>query len=957
MSAPGPPRTPVFRTADPLRARDLDDWRDAPIEALATHALTLHRLSGVAGGLVVDARRADDGRWARWLFTASPGAAVDALGRTLVADASTPAPPAVVTPTVDARLPASAARAALKLLVVISGDPPGRRGPGRGRISPQSARIELVGVGEEGELVYQTRCRPLHVWEVPLAGVRFYRLPDTNAVAVTLSGGERSVALRSFRAGFLATGVVPPGTTAQRLEGERDGVSVTAGWQVWVDTRAAGFLSQGDTPEARGRLAPVYLAGVGRTGSRSDQALLLAGRTALADTPEAVLDGLARDGQAFRPRVSVSEARHDGFLLSVEYPTDHPGLDLGELDASPIEVRWAGFERPLDPAGARPQTALVGTKGVVVSRPTDRQPLPWPSFVDGQRLAADDLNNLQNTLRQLLWLHNRTLHGWGVSEGLSVARTESGRAVRVAPGYALDLAGHELILNDLVQLDVPPRAVPAGPESAKDWYVVLFSREGDGPADPDRTTRLDGPRLRHISRAEVTWKDPQDQVAETRLRPGLDVILATVTVKSGEVTGVTAVGRREAVPPSRPYVAAGRSDPPGVRAYWWPDDAPEHPDGIRLHIDTQLAGFGSNPTYQVQLEKPEAPPAPAPGGVGGGVPAPTPPEGTRTLKDFTPRQVILWASDRTSLDVVLAGDLPEGAGPTGPSPWYERWATWLTLLAFLGLLLAASGELDVRKLGFPLPSSPQGSGSVAGPVLMWLSDGLTRLERWVGSVHPWERAAGFIHGLAGQDLSAVANNLHLFVGGLLALLGGGSVTIPRLVRPNRPKEAAAGPRPRARPATWLERLRTASPYLLLALGLGVAASGEVDSRKLGFAVPQLRSVTGDLPSRSAVAGVVRRVNAAVAAVGGELSDQKYWERLTGWLPCPLRPNAHLLAGALPAMVGTLWIVRRRAARRAEASMPPLARLKRDTSSGEPGEIPAALLKTLPWRVAWLGIED
>jgi hypothetical protein len=75
------------------------------------------------------------------------------------------------------------------------------------------------------------------------------------------------------------------------------------------------------------------------------------------------------------------------------------------------------------------------------------------------------------------------------------------------------------------------------------------------------------------------------------------VILATVTVMRGEVVAVSAVGRRSAVPPRRPDIAAG-----GTAELRAQDVATETFDKFSITVDTTSAGFVSTPHYLLQLE-------------------------------------------------------------------------------------------------------------------------------------------------------------------------------------------------------------------------------------------------------------------------------------------------------------------------------------------------------------------
>ncbi|MBI4674003.1 MAG: hypothetical protein HY741_20345 [Chloroflexi bacterium] len=76
-------------------------------------------------------------------------------------------------------------------------------------------------------------------------------------------------------------------------------------------------------------------------------------------------------------------------------------------------------------------------------------------FVSGQMLTADDLRAEQQYQREMQWQHNRMLHGYGIVAGLEAAieQNENGSAhVVIAPGYALDGWGRELIVYESLRI-------------------------------------------------------------------------------------------------------------------------------------------------------------------------------------------------------------------------------------------------------------------------------------------------------------------------------------------------------------------------------------------------------------------------------------------------------------------------------------------------------------------------
>lgn len=83
--------------------------------------------------------------------------------------------------------------------------------------------------------------------------------------------------------------------------------------------------------------------------------------------------------------------------------------------------------------------------------------LTRPHFYAGQLITAEDLNAEQEYQRQEQWLHNRMLHGYGIVAGLEalVEQDENGARLLVAPGYALDGWGRELVVPEQLTLGLP----------------------------------------------------------------------------------------------------------------------------------------------------------------------------------------------------------------------------------------------------------------------------------------------------------------------------------------------------------------------------------------------------------------------------------------------------------------------------------------------------------------------
>ncbi len=79
------------------------------------------------------------------------------------------------------------------------------------------------------------------------------------------------------------------------------------------------------------------------------------------------------------------------------------------------------------------------------------------NYFSGQVLGADDFRAYFLGKQRR---HNLLLHGWGVVHGLEVSRGTSGTSLVIAPGYALDPQGRELLLPIACELEIGEAASP-----------------------------------------------------------------------------------------------------------------------------------------------------------------------------------------------------------------------------------------------------------------------------------------------------------------------------------------------------------------------------------------------------------------------------------------------------------------------------------------------------------------
>ncbi len=115
-----------------------------------------------------------------------------------------------------------------------------------------------------------------------------------------------------------------------------------------------------------------------------------------------------------------------------------------------------------------------------------------PSWRAGALVTADDLRAEQAYALERQWQHNRMLHGYGIVVGLEVLieGDETNPEVVVAPGYALDGWGREIVLRE-------PARVPL-PRERRDLTVYIryaereisLSVEGQGAPAPHAESEI-----------------------------------------------------------------------------------------------------------------------------------------------------------------------------------------------------------------------------------------------------------------------------------------------------------------------------------------------------------------------------------------------------------------------------------------------------------------------------------
>jgi hypothetical protein len=230
-------------------------------------------------------------------------------------------------------------------------------------------------------------------------------------------------------------------------------------------------------------------------------------------------------------------------------------------------------------------------------------PLPKlerPAFFGGQLLGPDDLEAVYAYHREARRLHNRTLHNWGIALGLGATGMKGARQVTVAPGYALDCEGRDLILTESVTLPVPTIA-GLGPDPVPYYLTASFIEDQELERTESRKGVCEGDGVvRRVETLRIRWQRPTDLTPASRYRRGLDLILASAGINGCALAAdLETAGRRYVSSSPRPYLAVG-STPEGA-TNWTFFSSGVAVLGVRTQVDTSASGFERTPSYQAHL--------------------------------------------------------------------------------------------------------------------------------------------------------------------------------------------------------------------------------------------------------------------------------------------------------------------------------------------------------------------
>jgi hypothetical protein len=222
---------------------------------------------------------------------------------------------------------------------------------------------------------------------------------------------------------------------------------------------------------------------------------------------------------------------------------------------------------------------------------TDIPELKRIQFFTGQRLTAPDLSELQRANRELRWLHNRSLHSWGIGIGYGVSGERGDTVVTISPGYALDCMGHEIILTEPSTVTVPAIASKPDGSPAELFLTITYKLDADQSAAEERPgVCLPGGTVRLTEGPLIAWQEFKD------IQDGMNVILAQASILNCQLESPLALGvRRSARPSQQPYISSGETLP--AFTVWTMKFEAGQPVGVTTTVDTSAARFQATPVY------------------------------------------------------------------------------------------------------------------------------------------------------------------------------------------------------------------------------------------------------------------------------------------------------------------------------------------------------------------------
>lgn len=229
-------------------------------------------------------------------------------------------------------------------------------------------------------------------------------------------------------------------------------------------------------------------------------------------------------------------------------------------------------------------------------------------FFNGERLFADDLQTLDGFNRQMRWLHNLSLHTFGIGSGFVVQGKRGDRVVTVSPGYAIDNAGREIILLALTEETIPPVA-DDGLGNPQFYDLTVHYPPTEDLEEVETRSGVCGTTgvVRRREEPVFCWIElkgsdhtPKNPKHALQIAQGEKIVLARISVKNCQLDTLTIANRRNVRPDTLPYVTCGRSTP--LWKFWTVTIDEEVLNlGVEATVDTSEAHFSSAPCYNARV--------------------------------------------------------------------------------------------------------------------------------------------------------------------------------------------------------------------------------------------------------------------------------------------------------------------------------------------------------------------
>jgi hypothetical protein len=248
-------------------------------------------------------------------------------------------------------------------------------------------------------------------------------------------------------------------------------------------------------------------------------------------------------------------------------------------------------------------------------------------FFDGERLAAEDLQGIDDFNRSMRQLHNVSLHKPGIANGYAVTGAKGDRQVTIGPGYAIDAQGQEIVLSAPLTLPVPPVAGPTSyyltlsyPTNAALQQTIAETRVG--VCVPAGVVRLrEEPLFCWVALAQTTTGYAATSPAlALDLATNMKLVVCRVDILNCQINAIDVSQRINARPTPLVHISSGRQP----LTSWEADKQANELLGgknfvaAQTQVDTSCGRFRTTPQYIARLARRSIPNATSSGTAGAG---------------------------------------------------------------------------------------------------------------------------------------------------------------------------------------------------------------------------------------------------------------------------------------------------------------------------------------------------